>query len=200
MAKKDKTYHFRDKSKLLDEIPEGKKSEFIREALHLRINIDDAAYQQEQVSINELKAFLTKQMNNYENQLKILKDDIESVKSKKRKVQNDLRKVLGQEKEINNLINTKKQLIKTYDINQVRMTTAESIIRNVMYRREDPSLELLNIDYLREECDFKTKDELKIYVQEYITDKFRPNMLYLKWMLKQEDIQYMKVNVNKIIK
>lgn len=200
MVNKGKTHHFRDNSNLLDNVPEGKKSEYIRESLKLRANVDDTVYEQEQISINELKDFYYKGINHFDDVIEVFEEDTKLIKNMKHQYQLQLRKVLNKETELKSLIATKKELIETSDIINVRNTTAESIIRNIMYRREDPSVELLNMDFLREKCEFKTKNEFKIYVQEYVDNTFKPDMIFLKWLLKKEDIEYMKLHINKMIK
>lgn len=54
MKKEERSYHFRDKEMLLENIPKGRRSEFIREAIKTRLTIDDVAYIEEQETNQEL--------------------------------------------------------------------------------------------------------------------------------------------------
>lgn len=53
--KEDKTYHFRDKEKLLENILKGRRSQFIRDAIKTRLTIDDLAYIEQQETIITLQ-------------------------------------------------------------------------------------------------------------------------------------------------
>ena len=200
MNKNSNVHHFRDNSNLLKDIPDGKKSEFIRESLRLRINIDEDTYIQEQVTINELKNFYNKRLEGYENELKALSQEIESIESMKKEVNIKLNDVRLMEVNLNNLILTKKEMIKSSDIDEHRRSVSKTLIKNILYRREDPTVELLNVKYLMDKGEFKNKKEFKIYVQEYIDNNLKNGDVFIKWRLRQEDINYIKINVNNRIK
>lgn len=53
--KEDKTYHFRDKEKLLENILKGRRSQFIRDAIKTRLTIDDLTYIEQQETIITLQ-------------------------------------------------------------------------------------------------------------------------------------------------
>lgn len=197
---KGKSYHFRDNDNLLENISEGSKSEFIRESLRLRINIDDTAYQQEQATINELKTFYTTEIQCYDEMAEMMKEELKRIYSLKRQMKQKLTEIAYKERSINNVITTKKELIKNSNNERVRKNVAETLIRNSLHRREDPTAETLNIKYLLNHGGFTNKTELRLYIQEYIEENLKSNEVYINWILREEDINYIKLNVNKILK
>jgi len=64
MKKDDKTYHFRDNEKLLENIEIGKRSKFIRDALKLKIKIDEGV-------CDERAAIKEEQINYYRNEIEL---------------------------------------------------------------------------------------------------------------------------------
>lgn len=60
---KPKLHHFRDDLKILDELPDGEKSEFIRESLRLRIKMDKKTFEPEQITDEKLKDFYNNQQD-----------------------------------------------------------------------------------------------------------------------------------------
>lgn len=191
------SHHFRDKDKLLRNVAEGKKSQFIRDSLKLKLCIDDTAYQQKQASINDLINFYVENNKMYDEEIKYTEKRVEKLK-KEKKANNlkisDLKKNLN---EIMDQIETKKQLIKDNDTIKHKNETARTLIKNILITRNDVGADPVNIDYLVKYGNFENKKEFSIFVQEYIKDNIKVDDIILDNILKEEDIEYIKTIARK---
>ncbi|WP_288976263.1 hypothetical protein [Methanosphaera stadtmanae] len=110
--KNQKTYHFRDNDNLLENIDKGNRSKFIRDALKLKFNIDEIGYREKQATNKELICYYNNMIEIYEKELDRLQDEIVKTKQYKKKLKIKVNKIIKQDKELNNQIETKKKTIK----------------------------------------------------------------------------------------
>lgn len=197
--KKEKNYHFRANKNLLKNIDRGNRSKFIREAVTLRINIDDTAYQKLQANnyelINQYKTII-KECNQ---DIKTMQNEITRLKNFKKRIKIQLDKQYEEVEELQQRINTKKALIKDNNIEKHRKEAANTLLKNIIIRKANPLADIADIDYLMTHAGFYSKKEFKIYVQEYLQENIKTGDILGKTLIKQEDIEYLKNQINKRI-
>lgn len=202
MKKEERSYHFRDKEMLLENIPKGRRSEFIREAIKTRLTIDDVAYIEEQETNQELLKFYQKQKTFYEEELERLEEQKYILKEMKMRTTRKINKQLKKQKELQSIIDTKRTLIEDNDIEKQRQEIAWTLIKNILYSKENSSVVPVNMDYLYHAGNYESKDEFKSYVQNYIKENLKPGTVIPKINkpITLEYIEYIKKQVNKRIK
>ncbi len=197
--KKQKNYHFRDNESLLENIPKGDRSRFIREALKLKFNIDDIGYIEKQATNKELLNHYNNMIEQYEKEIDRLQEEIIKTKQYKRKLKIKANQVLKQDKELQNQLKTKKKLIEDTDKTKHRNEAANTIIKNILLTRKDSQADIVNIEYLKKHGNFKNNTEFKIYVEEYIIKNVKVNDIIANTVIKLEDIEYLKEQTKRII-
>ncbi len=197
--KNQKTYHFRDNDNLLENIDKGNRSKFIRDALKLKFNIDDIGYREKQATNKELICYYNNMIEIYEKELDRLQDEIVKTKQYKKKLKIKVNKIIKQDKELNNQIETKKRLLNDTDKTKHRNEAANTLIKNIILMKNDTQADSVNIDYLKSHGNFRNNTEFKIYVQEYIIKNVKTNSIIANTVIKPEDIEYLKNQVNQRI-
>ena len=197
--KKQRTYHFRDRRNLLDNIEHGNRSKFIREALTLRVNIDDAAYKELQANNYELITQYNDIINICDQGEEMLLEEIAQMKNFRKRIKIKLRKQLKEAEELQQRIDTKKTLIKDNDLVTHRIEATKTLLKNVMLRRYDSTIDMADIDYLMTHAGFDNKKEFKIHIQEYIQENVKTGDILGKTVMKREDIEYLKTTINKMM-
>jgi len=197
--KKQKNYHFRDNESLLENIPKGDRSRFIREALKLKFNIDDIGYIEKQATNKELLNHYNNMIEQYEKEIDRLQEEIIKTKQYKRKLKIKANQVLKQDKELQNQLKTKKKLIEDTDKTKHRNEAANTIIKNILLMKNDSQADIVNIEYLKKHGNFKNNTEFKIYVEEYIIKNVKVNDIIANTVIKLEDIEYLKEQTKRII-
>lgn len=197
--KNQKTYHFRDNDNLLENIDKGNRSKFIRDALKLKFNIDDIGYREKQATNKELICYYNNMIEIYEKELDRLQDEIVKTKQYKKKLKIKVNKIIKQDKELNNQIETKKRLLDDTDKTKHRNEAANTLIKNIILMKNDAQADSVNIDYLKSHGNFRNNTEFKIYVQEYIIKNVKTNSIIANTVIKPEDIEYLKNQVNQRI-
>lgn len=197
--KKQKNYHFRDNESLLENIPKGDRSRFIREALKIKFNIDDIGYIEKQATNKELLNHYNNMIEQYEKEIDRLQEEIIKTKQYKRKLKIKANQVLKQDKELQNQLKTKKKLIEDTDKTKHRNEAANTIIKNILLTRKDSQADIVNIEYLKKHGNFKNNTEFKIYVEEYIIKNVKVNDIIANTVIKLEDIEYLKEQTKRII-
>jgi len=197
--KNQKTYHFRDNENLLENIDKGNRSRFIREALKLKFNIDEIGYLEKQATNQELIKHYSNLIEIYEKELDKLQEKIEETKQYKKKLKNKLNQIIKQDEELKNQLKTKKKLLEDTNNTKHRNEAANTLIKNIIHMKNDPLADTVNIEYLKNHGNFKNKDEFKIYVQEYIIKNVKINQIIANTIIKREDIEYLKNQVNQMI-
>ena len=197
--KNQKTYHFRDNDNLLENIDKGKRSRFIRDALKLKFNIDDIGYQEKQATNQELINHYHKMIEIYEKELDQLQEEVDKTKKYKKKLTIKLNKIQKQDQELNNQIETKKQLLEDTDKTKHRNGVAKTLIKNILLMKNNKLTEPANIEYLKAHGSFKNNNEFKIYVQEFINENVKVNDIIANTIITREDIEYVKNKINQRI-
>ena len=194
-----KTYHFRDNDNLLENIDKGKRSKFIRDALKLKFKIDDIGYREEQATNKELINYYNNMIEIYEKELDRLQEEIETTKHYKKKLKIKLNTIIKQDKELNSKIETKKRLLNDNDKTKHRNEAANTLIKNILIMRNNKLADPVNMDYLKSHGNFQNNTEFKIYVHEYIIKNVKTNDIIANTVIKPEDIEYIKQQINKRI-
>lgn len=196
MKNNENNYHFRDNDNLLENIDKGKRSQFIREALKLKFNIDDVGYEEQQATNQELISHYNNMIQIYEEELDRLQAELDETRKQKKKLKIRLNNIKKKDQELNNQIETKKKLIEVSDITERRIKAAQTVIKNIILMKNDKLATPVNIEYLRNHGEFKNDKEFKIYVQEYIIKNVKINDIIADSVIKLEDIEYIKKQVN----
>lgn len=197
--KNQKTYHFRDNDNLLENIDKGNRSKFIRDALKLKFNIDEIGYREKQATNKELICYYNNMIEIYEKELDRLQDEIVKTKQYKKKLKINVNKIIKQDKELNNQIETKKRLLNDTDKTKHRNEAANTLIKNIILMKNDTLADSVNIEYLKSHGNFRNNNEFKIYVHEYIIKNVKTNSIIANTVIKPEDIEYLKNQVNQRI-
>ena len=197
--KNQKTYHFRDNDNLLENIDKGNRSKFIRDALKLKFNIDEIGYREKQATNKELICYYNNMIEIYEKELDRLQDEIVKTKQYKKKLKINVNKIIKQDKELNNQIETKKRLLNDTDKTKHRNEAANTLIKNIILMKNDTLADSVNIEYLKSHGNFRNNNEFKICVHEYIIKNVKTNSIIANTVIKPEDIEYLKNQVNQRI-
>ena len=197
--KNQKTYHFRDNDNLLENIDKGKRSRFIRDALKLKFNIDDIGYQEKQATNQELINHYHKMIEIYEKELDQLQEEVDKTKKYKKKLTIKLNKIQKQDQELNNQIETTKQLLEDTDKTKHRNGVEKTMIKKILLMKNNKLQEPANIEYLKAHGSFKNNNEFKIYVQEFINENVKVNDIIANTIITREDIEYIKNKINQRI-
>lgn len=197
--KNQKTYHFRDNDNLLENIDKGNRSKFIRDALKLKFNIDEIGYREKQATNKELICYYNNMIEIYEKELDRLQDEIVKTKQYKKKLKIKVNKIIKKDKELNNQIETKKRLLNDTDKTKHRNEAANTLIKNIILMKNDTLADSVNIEYLKSHGNFRNNNEFKIYVHEYIIKNVKTNSIIANTVIKPEDIEYLKNQVNQRI-
>ena len=184
--KNQKTYHFRDNDNLLENIDKGNRSKFIRDALKLKFNIDEIGYREKQATNKELICYYNNMIEIYEKELDRLQDEIVKTKQYKKKLKINVNKIIKQDKELNNQIETKKRLLNDTDKTKHRNEAANTLIKNIILMKNDTLADSVNIEYLKSHGNFRNNNEFKIYVHEYIIKNVKTNSIIAIQLLNQK--------------
>lgn len=65
--------------------------------------------------------------------------------------------------------------------------------------KNDTLADSVNIEYLKSHGNFRNNNEFKIYVHEYIIKNVKTNSIIANTVIKPEDIEYLKNQVNQRI-
>ena len=184
--KRDENKHsFRDSDNLLINLEKGTVSEFIRNSIKIRLNIDEKAYIEEQATLNELINFYKDKIEAYDNILEKAEEENKKINKSKKDAMIKLEKL---EKERQNLeyIVKKQRALQEEDLKLKRKYTFETLINNILNNRKDPTIPLFNIEYMQKDCQYKTLKEFKKEVYKYIRDSTTIDSS----KIRQEDVDY----------
>lgn len=197
MKKEDKnTYSFRDSNNLLINLEKGTVSEFIRDSIDLRLNIDDKTYIEEQATLRELIKFYEETIIAY----KYVVQATDKLVKKVLKAENDatikLEKLKKEDQNIKNLLDKKRE-VQDKDLNTKRKQSFETLINNILSNKDNPTIPILNIEYLQKNCEYQTKTEFKNALYKHIQEQ-ASKIYYNNRRITQEDIVYI-INKVKVI-
>lgn len=194
MRKTDKNTHsFRDSNNLLINLEKGTVSEFIRDSINLRLNIDGKTYIKEQAALTELIKCYKEILEDYNYLIEKAEDKIKKTTKAKKDLKNKLEKLEKEQMNIDCLLEKKREL-QQEDLQTKRNQTFKTIISNILSNKEDSTIPLLNIEYLQKDCEFQTKIEFKNELYNYLQNHAKTSD-YSKTRITQEDIDYI---INKI--
>lgn len=193
MKKNEEFKHtFRDSNRLLKHLEKGTVSEFIRDSIKLRLEIDEKAYKKERATIEEEINFLKKRINEYDQIQDDLTKDNTRISKRKKDLETKVEKLEKEHRNIKYLLKKQRQL-QEEELNKKRTLAFKTLIQNILSNKEDPTIPLLNLDYLQKNCEYKTRKEFMKALNNYIQNEATKDLT--KTEITPENIDYV---INKI--
>ena len=186
--KQDNRYTFRDLEGFLDELDQGIRSQFIREAIESKLHSNTSTYQEEVEETGKLIEF-------YENTIKTYDEEIALLQQNKKRTTTKLEK-LTIEQERKKKIVGKQEKIEDYEkLSQIR----QKILTQITITLLEQDKHAPNMKYLKTLGQYKSLKELRneviTYVDalnEYDTIQgkkiFKKDLEYIKQQVRREDL------------
>ena len=186
--KQDNRYTFRDLEGFLDELDQGIRSQFIREAIESKLHSNTSTYQEEVEETGKLIEF-------YENTIKTYDEEIALLQQNKKRTTTKLEK-LTIEQERKKKIVGKQEKIEDYEkLRQIR----QKILTQITITLLEQDKHAPNMKYLKTLGQYKSLKELRneviTYVDalnEYDTIQgkkiFKKDLEYIKQQVRREDL------------
>ena len=187
--KKDKKYVFRDHEELLEKLESGTRSEFIREAIKLKIKLSKKTYNIKTEETNEIIKFYENRIKKYDEELEQLTKEQDNIRKQKNNMINKLEKAKQEQ-------TNRKIILEQQNKLENRENIIEYIISNTLRKRQDKKINPLNMDYLVEKGSYENILELKNDIINHINNLEEYDTINDQKIFKN-DIEYLKNNINR---
>ena len=186
--KQDNRYTFRDLEGFLDELDQGIRSQFIREAIESKLHSNTSTYQEEVEETGKLIEF-------YENTIKTYDEEIALLQQNKKRTTTKLEKLTIQQERKKKIVG-KQEKIEDYEkLRQIR----QKILTQITITLLEQDKHAPNMNYLKTLGQYKSLKELRneviTYVDalnEYDTIQgkkiFKKDLEYIKQQVRREDL------------
>ena len=186
--KQDNRYTFRDLEGFLDELDQGIRSQFIREAIESKLHSNTSTYQEEVEETGKLIEF-------YENTIKTYDEEIALLQQNKKRTTTKLEK-LTIEQERKKKIVGKQEKIEDYEkLRQIR----QKILTQITITLLEQDKHAPNMKYLKTLGQYKSLKELRNEVITYVDTLneydtiqgkkiFKKDLEYIKQQVRREDL------------
>ena len=186
--KQDNRYTFRDLEGFLDELDQGIRSQFIREAIESKLHSNTSTYQEEVEETGKLIEF-------YENTIKTYDEEIALLQQNKKRTTTKLEK-LTIEQERKKKIVGKQEKIEDYEkLRQIR----QKILTQITITLLEQDKHTPNMNYLKTLGQYKRLKELRNEVITYVDTLneydtiqgkkiFKKDLEYIKQQVRREDL------------
>lgn len=186
--KQDNRYTFRDLEGFLDELDQGIRSQFIREAIESKLHSNTSTYQEEVEETGKLIEF-------YENTIKTYDEEIALLQQNKKRTTTKLEK-LTIEQERKKKIVGKQEKIEDYEkLSQIR----QKILTQITITLLEQDKHAPNMKYLKTLGQYKSLKELRNEVITYVDTLneydtiqgkkiFKKDLEYIKQQVRREDL------------
>lgn len=186
--KQDNRYTFRDLEGFLDELDQGIRSQFIRDAIESKLHSNTSTYQEEVEETGKLIEF-------YENTIKTYDEEIALLQQNKKRTTTKLEK-LTIEQERKKKIVGKQEKIEDYEkLSQIR----QKILTQITITLLEQDKHAPNMNYLKTLGQYKSLKELRNEVITYVDTLneydtiqgkkiFKKDLEYIKQQVRREDL------------
>lgn len=183
--KQDNRYTFRDLEGFLDELDQGIRSQFIREAIESKLHSNTSTYQEEVEETGKLIEF-------YENTIKTYDEEIALLQQNKKRTTTKLEK-LTIEQERKKKIVGKQEKIEDYEkLSQIR----QKILTQITITLLEQDKHAPNMKYLKTLGQYKSLKELRNEVITYV-DTLNENDTIQGKKIFKKDLEYIKQQVRR---
>lgn len=183
--KQDNRYTFRDLEGFLDELDQGIRSQFIREAIESKLHSNTSTYQEEVEETGKLIEF-------YENTIKTYDEEIALLQQNKKRTTTKLEK-LTIEQERKKKIVGKQEKIEDYEkLSQIR----QKILTQITITLLEQDKHAPNMNYLKTLGQYKSLKELRNEVITYV-DTLNENDTIQGKKIFKKDLEYIKQQVRR---
>ena len=183
--KQDNRYTFRDLEGFLDELDQGIRSQFIREAIESKLHSNTSTYQEEVEETGKLIEF-------YENTIKTYDEEIALLQQNKKRTTTKLEK-LTIEQERKKKIVGKQEKIEDYEkLRQIR----QKILTQITITLLEQDKHAPNMNYLKTLGQYKSLKELRNEVITYV-DTLNENDTIQGKKIFKKDLEYIKQQVRR---
>ena len=183
--KQDNRYTFRDLEGFLDELDQGIRSQFIREAIESKLHSNTSTYQEEVEETGKLIEF-------YENTIKTYDEEIALLQQNKKRTTTKLEK-LTIEQERKKKIVGKQEKIEDYEkLRQIR----QKILTQITITLLEQDKHAPNMNYLKTLGQYKSLKELRNEVITYVDTLNEYDTIQGK-KIEQKDLEYIKQQIRR---
>lgn len=200
MSKEYKIISFRDNTHLLDKLDDNiNKSDFIREALKLRLTLGKEVFEEELRKVQELIEFYQDRVNRGDEQLKTLDSYRRILKKILKEDEKELNRLKIEANKIHYIIEQEKEITETDELNNIRKNTFNTMIKSIISQKMNPSLETINLDFIFPKTEYATKDEFEYEILKYVKNNVQKGEVISKKIITEADIKYIKKRIKEII-
>ena len=188
-----RTYNFRGSDDLLKNVEEGKKSEFIRDAVESKIRYENFFHEKKLELNYQLIKYYNIKIRNINININQLKDEVSMLENVKENIKIKQEKSIEECNQIKNKINEK--IIE--EDKKIEENCLKTTIRLLYMSKYDKNIEI-NYDYLKTIGKFKSRLSYKKLLKEYVDRNVNTDSYINNSKLNMEDVSYIKEAIKEI--
>ena len=186
--KQDNRYTFRDLEGFLDELDQGIRSQFIREAIESKLHSNTSTYQEEVEETGKLIEF-------YENTIKTYDEEIALLQQNKKRTTTKLEKLTIEQERKKKIVGKQEEIEDYEKLSQIR----QKILTQITITLLEQDKHAPNMKYLKTLGQYKSLKELRNEVITYVDTLneydtiqgkkiFKKDLEYIKQQVRREDL------------
>jgi len=192
-----KKYNFRDSTELLEKIDKGTRSNFIRESIKLKMNMETQQSSIKLTEIQQLINFYNNIIKDYDTTLNTIENTRKKIIQNKKETQNRLKNTITEQIKIKTIQDTQKQIENNQKREKQRKIVCDEITNNLLEKRDNNKSPQINLEYMKTLGQYKNNKELSEDLTQHIYNLHENENIKDRQIFK-EDIEYLENEIKKV--